>query len=76
MKFTQSNFKGVSVSLSVSDCTLGLVHNRRYEAPHGRVVGNSSSCGLNNSPGFNAKPVVDGDSQTLLAADVAFRRLH
>jgi hypothetical protein len=34
MKFTQSNFKGVSVSLSVFDCTLGLVHNRRFEAPH------------------------------------------
>src|ERR1700751_5373961 len=41
MKFTQSNFKCVSVSLSVS-CTLGLVHNRRYEAPHGRVA-----CGTN-----------------------------
>src|ERR1700750_444045 len=38
MNFTQSNFKGVSVFLSVSDCTLGLVRNRRYEAPLGRVV--------------------------------------
>ena len=44
--------------------------------PLGRRVAYASSCGLDNSPGFDAKPVVHRDSQTLLAADVALRRLY
>ena len=30
--------------------------------PLGRIVGYASSCGLDNSPGFDAKPVVYGYS--------------
>ena len=42
----------------------------------GRKVAYASSCRLNNSARFDAKPVVYSDSQTLLAANVALRRLH
>jgi hypothetical protein len=31
---------------------------------------------MKNLSGFNAKPIVHGDSQSLLAAYVAFRSLH
>jgi hypothetical protein len=41
-----------------------------------RIVAYASSRGLDNSPGFDAKPVIHRDSQTLLAADVALRRLY
>ena len=44
--------------------------------PRGCVVGCASSCGVNHSPGFDAKSVVHRDSQTLLAANVAFGGLH
>ena len=44
--------------------------------PLGRKVAYASSCVPRNSSGFDAKPIVHGDSQSLLAANVAFRSLH
>src|ERR1017187_9760096 len=44
--------------------------------PHGRKVACTSSCGVNNSPGFDTESVVYSYSQTLLAADIAFCGLH
>ena len=44
--------------------------------PHGRVVACTSSCGVNNSSGFDTKSVVYRYSQTLLAANIAFGGLH
>lgn len=41
-----------------------------------QIVGYASSRGLDNLAGFDAKAVVHRDSQTLLAADVALRRLY
>lgn len=48
----------------------------RCFSPLGRIVGCTSSCGGNNSPGFDTKSVVYSYSQTLLAADIAFCGLH
>ena len=44
--------------------------------PPGRKVGCTSSCGVNNSHGFDTKSVVYSFSQTLLAANIAFCGLH
>ena len=41
-----------------------------------RIVACTSTCGVNNSPGFDTKSVVYRYSQTLLAANIAFRGLH
>jgi hypothetical protein len=44
--------------------------------PLGRKVGYAARFVPRNSSGFDAKPIVHGDSQSLLAANVAFRSLH
>ena len=44
--------------------------------PHGRKVVCGSSCGPNDSLGFDPKPIVNGDFQPLFAANIAFRSLH
>jgi hypothetical protein len=42
----------------------------------GRQVAYASSCRLNDSARFDPKPVIHSESQTLLTANVALRRLH
>src|ERR1019366_7308060 len=44
--------------------------------PLERIVACTSSCGVNNAPGFEAESVVLRSSQTLLAANIAFGGLH
>jgi hypothetical protein len=54
-----------------------LPHRRSARRASGFVlVGCTSSCGVNNSPGFDTKSVVNRHSQTLPAANVAFCGLH
>jgi hypothetical protein len=58
-----------------------LVRNRQVTHLPARVplvciVACTSSCGIDNSPGFDTEFVIYSYSQTLLAANIAFCGLH